>query len=215
MPITTKQLLGLQLRGFVATMEKELGIIVPYNIHNVRFTNEAEKIRIEVEIPKPCRQKHARMTMSGGKRRRRPVTKDPHRWCSIANGHTYWHSERGGFWASFDRYGVEDSFYVMHDTTLDELRAILMEQVARVAKAREVSARSIDVPGLPYSVTPEGKQQIAEKLQKGSSHTWHPRGFGTARRISTRRERESTPLPEETAAFFGVEQLWMHSYEMD
>jgi len=109
-------------------------------------------------------------------------------------------------WRTFDRAGVEDSFYVEAEDTAAAVDEKVAAQVARVAESRERIARSEAVPGLPgnWLVTPERKAEIRARLAGGGTHQFQPAGFGTGYAVRTRRAPGYAPLPRETAAFFGL-----------
>lgn len=129
---------------------------------------------------------------------------------AVADGHTSFTTCKGE--RTFDRTGVEDSFYVKPTDTAAQVAATIAEQVQRVAESRERLARSETVPGLPggWSLTPERKAEIAATLAAGRSHSFTPAGFGTGYNVyaligAGRRPRfDAVRLPAETAAFFGV-----------
>jgi hypothetical protein len=104
------------------------------------------------------------------------------------SGHTTFTTARGE--RSYDRLGVEDSFYAYASATPEQVGAKLLEQIARVAKSREYVLSSVLVPGLGYSVTPERKAKCIADLKAGRSISFTPSGFGTGYRLSVRQARE-------------------------
>jgi hypothetical protein len=124
---------------------------------------------------------------------------------SVGSGHVTFTTALGR--KTFDRRGVEDSFYVEAGDTAAEVAARIAERLKDVAESRARLSRSETVPGLPgkWSVTPERKAEIAAKLKDGREHEFRPSGFGQGVLITRgQRMRYSTRLPAETMAFFGL-----------
>src|SRR5262245_53616829 len=72
-------------------------------------------------------------------------------------GHTHYLYK--GAWLCFDRIGVEDSFYhvpLYKQDKVPPLDEIVAEQIARVAKRLEYYASAVKVPGVPFTVAPDG-----------------------------------------------------------
>lgn len=85
---------------------------------------------------------------------------------------------------TFDRYGVDDSFYY------EGLRALpkqIEEQRERVktSQARLALTESFDMGPVRLMLSPEALQAIVDKLKSGKTHTYHPAGFGTGYYFST------------------------------
>jgi len=133
------------------------------------------------------------------------------------SGHTNFKSSKG--WRSFDRLGVEDSFYSPYEAkTLKDMTdpsQVIAEQCDRVVKFLEVDARRLDIPGIPYRVTPESRAEYTKQLKQGRSITFTPSGFGTGLRVSTKRSRYSKPMPVETAQFFDCPALFVETFDHD
>ena len=92
-----------------------------------------------------------------------------------------------------------------------EIRRIIVE---RIPAARARLARSERVPGIPFSVTPEQKADIADKLSAGGMYRFTPSGFGTGYTLTGRKNRYGTqhrPL----ARFFGVAAVWVETFDAD
>lgn len=137
-------------------------------------------------------------------------------WTIAASGHTNFSTERGQ--RTFDRVGVDDSFYVNPGDTADTLREKLVEQITRVAASRERLARSEAVPGLPggWVVTPERRAEIGKVLASGRGYDFRPAGFGIGYHISTHRLAFGQPLPRATADFFGIDRpLFFETMDCD
>ena len=61
--------------------------------------------------------------------------------------------------------------------------------------------------------TPEEIEEIKKQLRAGGSPEFHPAGFGTGYRISTRHSRWSHPAPK-LSQFFGV-QVYTETMDCD
>jgi len=203
----------------------------------------------------------------------------------LASGHVGFDSPAGR--RSFDRYGVEDSFYIdnpakwgseiplhEHDrvyhnggfgtvessagwkgwgearTFVDEIvikwddsrsgtvkytkrrlkslgvvRADVIEQTnARIKRFIEVKipeaieriARSETVPGLPFMVTPESKEEIVRTLKGHRRYTWTPSGFGTGYVLQLNYgERGWKRAYAETEKFFGLKPIFIGTFDAD
>lgn len=126
-----------------------------------------------------------------------------------ADGHTSFTTSKGQ--RTFDRTGVEDSFYVDAKDTVKSVNAKIAEQITRVAESRARLARSETVPGLPgdWSVTPERRAEVGSALRTGGYHNFTPSGFGIGYCVTTRRPRDMRyggggMLPLVTSKFFGL-----------
>lgn len=120
-----------------------------------------------------------------------------------------------GSWRTFDRRGVEDSFYT---GSLRDPAEVVKEQLERIEKSREVGKQMISVPNFGWRVHRDALPKIKEKLRNGGSHFFTPSGFGTGYRVSVRRPSHRygvEKLSAETAAFFDVPVLWAESVDCD
>jgi hypothetical protein len=132
-----------------------------------------------------------------------------------ASGHTCFKAE-SGFWASFDRRGVSDSFYLgAYGDTAGDIERVIQEQIALVGRSREASKHMVSIPGFSYRVHQDNLEAMKKRIQSGASQTFTPSGFGTGHRLSTRRSRYSKQMPAETAAFFGVDALYDDTFDHD
>lgn len=138
---------------------------------------------------------------------------------ALANGHVSFKAPDG--WRSYDRYGVEDSFYISNPLmdrepgdpiaqTNEVIRRFIEE---RIPESLARIARSESVPGIPFSVTPEQKVKISKKLRAGQTHSFMPSGFGTGYTLSPKSDRYSTP-DAKLKKFFGV-GVWVSTFDAD
>lgn len=124
--------------------------------------------------------------------------------------------EVDGSWFTFDRRGISDSFYCQDEPgffyTVDE---IVEEQLKHIQESIERKKRSVAVPSLPYSVTPEVKSMVAAKLKAGQSYMFTPAGMGVAHQVSCRNTAHSAPGSAELAEFFGVDRVFITTQDWD
>lgn len=88
----------------------------------------------------------------------------------------------------------------------------------RIPESQERIARSESVPGLPFSVTPERKQQIEATLDAGKFYTFMPSGFGTGYRIAARKFASwAKPMPQLDGFFKlkGKKRIWFDTFDAD
>lgn len=140
------------------------------------------------------------------------------------SGHTSFNTEQG--WRTFDRRGVEDSFYhVRWDYEKDksplDLNAILAEQLKKIEDRRVYFRTAVPVPGLQggYTVAPDGVAKLKEQLKKIGHITFTPSGFGTGYCITKKPTRglrygESRAKPE-LEAFLGHSPLYVSTMDCD
>lgn len=132
------------------------------------------------------------------------------------SGHTSFDTKLGR--RTFDRRGVDDSFYVDDVDTVETVNEKVKRQIEKVAESVSRLARSMSVPKWGFSVTPEQLDEIKAKLNKGQSHTFTPAGFGTGYVISKpgrKRNRWAKPAPQEIVDFFGVGRLEYDTLDCD
>lgn len=97
---------------------------------------------------------------------------------------------------TFDRYGVDDSFYyeglAKLPKQIDEQRERVKAQQARLA-----NTEAFNLGPVSLMLSPEALQAIVTKLKEGKTHSYHPSGFGTGYYFSTnprnRPSRYETP----------------------
>jgi len=132
------------------------------------------------------------------------------------DGHTEFTTSKGSF--SYDRHGVEDSFYVHAEDTAAVVDATVRDQIAKVIAARDRHLTSVTVPFVGHVITPERKAEIQAKLQSGGVHNFMPSGFGTGYRVSIKRAsagRWGKAAPQAMADFFAVPALYYEEMDCD
>jgi hypothetical protein len=127
-----------------------------------------------------------------------------------------------GRWRSWDRHGIEDSFYC--NGTGNELMildGLVTEQNERCEKWLKQHVGSVPVPGLRVltaEVTPTERDEIGAVLRTGGTHLFAPSGMGTALKVSVKRPVGRFGIHKmfaETAEFFGCKELWSEDVDWD
>lgn len=132
-------------------------------------------------------------------------------------GRTEYRADAGAHWYSYDRIGVEASFYFKNKRNLVEVIA------GEIVRACEGIVRArvprTPVPGLGWSLTAERRQQLTQQLHFAGWIELRPSGFGTGYRISTRRPSRDTrydPQPHaDLAAYFGASCVFLRTIDCD
>jgi hypothetical protein len=128
-----------------------------------------------------------------------------------------------GKWYTFDRRGVEDSFYFIAlwkgDTSgKKDLNVLVADQLKRIEAKREYHATAIPVPGLPFTVAPDGVEKLKKQLQTMRTIHFTPSGFGTGYAVSKLRsgyrygEKRASPELEQ---FLGHAPLYITTMDCD
>lgn len=127
--------------------------------------------------------------------------------------------ETGRGWVSFDRRGIDNSFYVTPESLKKgaTFAGIAQAQIDRVRLHLEQDAAKVTVPGLPIRPrrTPEQVEEIKARLKNGADVEFTPGGMGTGYRLSKQRSSYTRPADPETIAFFGVGPLWVSTFDYD
>jgi hypothetical protein len=137
----------------------------------------------------------------------------------------------GGIWYSFDRRGIEDSFYMEQESKKEIAdskkrgwyrpesdihnggQEMLEKQIKRAKDYMEGQKGKLTVPHYGHRVSPERKEEIKKKIL-GNGHTFAPSGMGTAYHVSTRQtSRFDSKVPAEVAKFFGIDRQLYASHQ--
>jgi hypothetical protein len=137
---------------------------------------------------------------------------------SSGRGKTAFKVDKG--WLTFDRHGVEASFYHMslfNGDKPDPINDIFAAQLKRIAERQEYYKTAIQIPTLPHTTSPEGLPKLKEQLKKSGQLMFNPAGFGTGYHLSTKRtkqwgERRADP---ELEKFLDQTPIWLTTVEMD
>lgn len=140
----------------------------------------------------------------------------------------YWYEPQGkpGFWASFDRRGVDNSFYWIDHSytkgkpdvvkTIVEMIEIFKNQIDKVKKMREYGKSAIQIPQIGFSTSPAGKAEHIKRIQDTGYTQFTPSGFGTGYTLSRRKLYSySKPAGKELIDFFGLGPLWISTMDCD
>lgn len=138
------------------------------------------------------------------------------------DGTTRYLVEKDGnqWWSDFNRIGVESSFYhqSLFDEKLPDLNEIVAEQIDRARKRIEYNKTAIKIPGTKHSVAPGDVDKLKERLRKEGQMTFMPSGFGTGITITKRAPRnrwEGKRAPKDVEVWWGVEPLYIHTFDAD
>jgi hypothetical protein len=134
------------------------------------------------------------------------------------SGHVYFKREDGRE-VSFDRHGVEDSFYIdespQYAHVTDQANFIVKHTLEkRIPEALARSANMIQVPGIPFRINKDKKDAIRKQIQTGG-HSFTPSGFGTGYRVSARQTRWSKRAARATETFFSLSPLYIETFDCD
>lgn len=137
------------------------------------------------------------------------------------SGHTSY--KAAGAWYTFDRRGVEDSFYHQPMFSTDKVKdpnAIVTEQMDRIAKQLEYKKTAVQIPGIPFTTSPAGIADLKARLTKNGSITFTPSGFGTgyviySKKPPARRYSQMRLAPPELNNFLGITPLWIDKFDAD
>lgn len=141
--------------------------------------------------------------------------------------------KEGESWYTFDRRGIDDSFYMEQKSKKDiewskkngwgydpecDIKnggQLMLEQQIKRAKDRIAEMTGmLTVPHYGHRVTEERKEEIRKKIL-GRGHTFAPSGMGTAYHVSTKKtSRWDSVVPAKVAKFFGIKQK-LYAQHMD
>jgi hypothetical protein len=135
------------------------------------------------------------------------------------SGHT--HFELDGKWTTFDRYGVEDSFYV---SAGGDLNVKVNEQLKRISGRRTEVADAggfISLPQVGFRVTRKWVEAAIATLRSGKTVSLSPSGFGTGytlfSKLAGRRRWGARTASEELCRVLAPtgERIFFITQEMD
>lgn len=129
------------------------------------------------------------------------------------SGHTDFKGPNGA-WFSFDRTGVDDSFY---GCDADDPGEIIQKQISRCKEAFEKNKNQVQVPVIGFYITPERKAEIITLLTSGRFAQFMPSGFGTGYRLyrGPKRSQWDKVAPQEVCDFFGVQNICWSEMDCD
>lgn len=135
----------------------------------------------------------------------------------------------GDSWSTFDRYGVEDSFYlkpvgivVRSKWDNQDLNVAVAEQMARITERREKLAAAggfISIPDLGFRVVRARLDEMTAALKAGKGTSLSPSGFGRGYFLKANIGRgylgQWKRASEELKKFFSVDSLYYMETEHD
>ena len=132
----------------------------------------------------------------------------------VWNGHVNY-THNGGHY-SYDRRGVEDSFYNGNRFDANPNDQIT-EQLARIEASRGRIDNSVEIPVLGRLISNERLAEVRKDFQSKKSEGFgsQPSGFGTAYYITKNQTRWSKRADERLEKFFGYSPLYIQESEMD
>ena len=132
----------------------------------------------------------------------------------VWNGHTNY-THNGGHY-SYDRCGVEDSFYNGHDFDLDP-NAQILEQLARIDESRVRIDNSVTIPVIGRLISKDRLAEVRKdfKSKKSQGFSSHPSGFGMAYYITKKQTRWARRADAKIEKFFEYSPLYIQDIEMD
>jgi hypothetical protein len=127
----------------------------------------------------------------------------------------------GGTWRSFDRRGVESSFYWAPLYDGDERPSaddLIAGELRRVADKVAYYETAVKVPDVGYTVSPDGVARLKKELKERGYLSFSPSGFGTGYRVLKKRPAHSYGVRRakpELENFLEVSPLWIESFDAD
>ena len=125
----------------------------------------------------------------------------------------------GKGWLTFDRRGVESSFYWKawdyKNAPKVVIEEVMREQCKRIADRRAYYTSAITVPQIGFTVSPDGKTALIEDIRKIGFRNFMPSGFGTGYTISTKQVRYSNRAKPELEEFIGMSPLYVSTFDAD
>jgi hypothetical protein len=121
-------------------------------------------------------------------------------------------------WRTFDRTGVEDSFYwkpLWEKDVRPEVKVMIDEQMERIAKSRDFAKTAVRIPQIGFTVSPDLLARLKETFKRKGYHAFHPSGFGTGYTVSGKKLRFSNRASKEMEDFFGVAPLYIETFDAD
>jgi len=133
----------------------------------------------------------------------------------MLDGSTNFKNNKG--WFSFDRIGVESSFYVDSDSdgTVD-LNKVIPEQIKRAEDAIKETKSYVKVPTTGFTISPDSVKEMSNNLKAGKTERLTPSGFGIELELSSSpKSRYAKKGPTELAKFFGLSVIYVEEHDRD
>lgn len=107
---------------------------------------------------------------------------------------------------------------IVHADVVEQTNATIRRFIeVRIPEARARIARSERVPTTPFSVTPEDKARVVQRLKTDKQYTFMPGGFGTGYTLtrSARTGGYGAKRAPQLEAFFGVKPIYVSTFDAD
>lgn len=132
-------------------------------------------------------------------------------------GHTRFKVGEG--WRTFDRLGVEDSFYHLPLWATHEippLNDIVAEQFERIAKSLAYHKTAVQIPDIPFTTSPEAVGKLKDELKTKGVIRFTPSGFGTGYEVLRKpRSYSCTRATAKLETFMGLSPLYVATFDAD
>lgn len=132
--------------------------------------------------------------------------------------------KNGDHYSTYDRTGVESSFYWLEmdygpkpkAPKLADMAEIVKDHLVRIEKSRDYQKTAISVPQIGFTVSPKTRVEYTQRLKTQGHISFTPSGFGTGYTISTKKLYSySTAASKELVDFWGVGPLWVSTMDCD
>lgn len=124
-----------------------------------------------------------------------------------------------GTWRTFERRGIESSFYwIGWDGEIRDIGELVVEQIKRCEERIAYYSTALTIPEVGSTVQPDRLPQLKLTLKKECMLTFPPSGMGTGHIVHTKRPRQTWGVrraTQELEKFFGIEGLWITTFDAD
>ena len=123
---------------------------------------------------------------------------------------------------SFDRIGIDNSFYLSHDgydPIPSDVNKVVVAQIQRAKEGIKDMSEKIQVPELGFYISKEKQEKMSKLLKAGKSTSLTPSGFGIGYQLIGRRVRTTQWGPKVASdvlkKFFKVTTLYIDTMDCD
>jgi hypothetical protein len=141
----------------------------------------------------------------------------------LMSGHTLY--KEGTMWLSYDRTGVEDSFYIAHPEYAktrtwhkEPPGGELNHQVNRVLDQRKRVSEGggwVSIPEIGFRVLASNVAEMKAEFKRTGHKSFTPSGFGTGYHLSLRPSSRYAKISPKLAEFFEVPAVWVSTMDCD
>lgn len=130
-------------------------------------------------------------------------------------GHTSW--SEGEKWFTFDRRGINDSFYA-HNGEKDQfasndINEAVVAEYEKIAEQREIV--TVEIPDTNIHYAEKRIDELRKKLQAGGTIAITPSGMGVGYEFSSKSGRWTSPATAEQKKFWNVDRLFFSTLDCD